>query len=131
MRGKSFFLLVLVVLGLLFSIVIGSDRAIAQIATIIPTFTPMPTPTPRPSPTPQVFRCSCSSSGHPVVWAGLVQAPNYFFARQEAQGQCAGFYFRSKPSSAAVATPSTSSFIAVIPAPPTPVFNPCGLCACN
>lgn len=104
-------------------------RARAQIATTIPTFTPMPTPTPRPRPTPRVFRCSCSAAGHPVIWTGSVQAPNSFFARQHAAGQCLAS-LGAKPTSAVVPTPGPG-FAAVLPTPPPPHFNPCRQCACN
>lgn len=101
----------------------------AQLATTVPTFTPMPTPTPRPSPTPRVFGCSCTAAGQPVIWTGRVQASTSFLARQQATQQCLAS-LRARPTSAVVPTPGPG-FAAVLPTPPPPLFNPCGQCACN
>ena len=115
--------------------VVAHQLVLAQQATTVPTLTPAPTPTPRPSPTPRVFTCTCGNYGNavagipPVSWQGHVQAPDYFFARQSATQQCLG-YLGARPTSVIIPTPGFS-FFGSAPVPPTPLFNPCAICACN
>jgi len=104
-------------------------RGRAQVGTIIPTPSPIPTPvaTPLPGTVSRAFYCNCTSAGQPVLWAGNVQATNYFQARQMATSQCLA-YIGAKPVSPLIPTPVTAL--------QTPSFapltvNPCSLCACN
>jgi hypothetical protein len=105
-------------------------RARAQIGTIIPTPSPAatPSPTPQPATVSRLFHCNCTSAGQPVLWAGNVQATNYFEARQMAMSQCAG-YLGAKPISPLIPTPAASAAIGPTTIPLA--INVCGLCACN
>ncbi len=117
-----------VVVTLLMLMLPGSGHA--QVGTVIPTPSPQPTPppTPRPGTVPRPFHCNCSSPGNPVLWAGNVQALNYFQARQMGTAQCLA-YLGFKPTSPLIPTP-----VVALPAIPTfaPLgVNPCSSCACN
>jgi hypothetical protein len=118
----------LVVATLLLALVFGRGRA--QIGTIIPT--PAPTaslmPTPRPATISRSFHCNCTFAGHPVIWAGNVEASSYFQARQIASVQCSA-YLGSKPFSPLIPTPAVGVGAAPTFAPL--VLSTCGQCACN
>jgi hypothetical protein len=105
--------------------------AFAQAAVPSPAPTPSITPTPQATPTPvlHAFRCSCSTPGQPVVWAGQVSALNFFSARQAAVGHCLSA-IGAKPVSPLI-PPASLPFTAALPTPLPPMFNPCSSCACN
>jgi hypothetical protein len=126
-RSKNAIALVVFVLMLLM-LLPGNGRA--QQGTIVPTPSPLPsaTPTPRPGTISRSFHCNCTTAGQPVLWAGFVQALNYFQARQMATSQCLA-YIGEKPVSPLIPTPAAA-------AQSTPIFpsltvNPCNQCACN
>ena len=105
-------------------------RGRAQLATTIPTPSPVATakPTPQPATLTRLFHCNCTSAGHPVVWAGNVQASSYFQARQLGTGQCLA-YLGAKPVSPVIPTPATG--FGAAPSFAGLPFNPCSTCACN
>jgi hypothetical protein len=114
---------------MLLTLLCGNSRA--QQGTIVATPSPMPSPmpTPRPESVSRSFHCNCTSAGQPVLWAGFVQATNYFQARQMATTQCLA-YIGERPVSPLIPTPAPVGF----GAPPTfmPLgVNPCSQCACN
>jgi hypothetical protein len=111
-------------------VLLWPGRGQAQLATTIPTPVPPPTAraTPRPATLTRLFHCNCTSPGHPVLWAGNVEASSYFQARQLGTNQCLA-YLGAKPVSPIIPTPAAG-----FGAPPTfaPLpFNPCSTCACN
>ncbi|HZY60179.1 MAG TPA: hypothetical protein VFE56_10475 [Candidatus Binataceae bacterium] len=105
-------------------------RGRAQLATTIPTPSPAPTaqPTPRAATATRLFFCNCTSAGHPVTWAGTVQASSYFQARQLGTGQCLAF-LGAKPISPVIPTPAAG--FAAAPSFVGLPSNPCSNCACN
>ena len=102
----------------------------AQLATNIPTPSPIPTakPTPRPINVTRLFHCNCTSPGNPVLWAGNVQATSYFQARQMGTNQCLA-YIGGKPVSPIIPTPAVG--LGAMPTFAPLTANPCMNCACN
>lgn len=129
MRGRKILFALVMACG---AMMLFARGGIAQVPTPMPTLAPTPTITPTPAITTQLFSCSCSTPGQPVVWAGRVQAPSFFFARQLAERQCLGYLGAQAPSPI-IPTPSAAGELGGGGGGGSSqaMANPCSDCACN
>jgi hypothetical protein len=91
--------------------VVGAPAALATPGVVLP-LAPAPGMgriVATPVPTTQTFRCTCSGPGTPVVWSGLVSAPGFILARQEASGMCRAYRQNANATSPYI-PPQTGAF---------------------